>query len=150
MPHKGHMAHMAHEHMFVWNSFLTRPIRHALGTNRWTLALSHGFFHQERMSIFGRVISLVLIARRSRHFAGTRYLKWGVNDRGRVANEVEVEQLLLCTALHRAHVHFRASHFPCLDSVSLAPLCRNAVPEEGGERPGASGQRGGGGAPSCC
>ncbi|CAI5475844.1 unnamed protein product [Closterium sp. Yama58-4] len=52
------------------------------------------------MSIFGRVISLVLIARRSRHFAGTRYLKWGVNDRGRVANEVEVEQLLLCTALH--------------------------------------------------
>ncbi|CAI5519407.1 unnamed protein product, partial [Closterium sp. Naga37s-1] len=111
VPRMGHMAHMAHEHMFVWNSFLTRSIRHALGTNRWTLALSHGFFHQERMSIFGRVISLVLIARRSRHFAGTRYLKRGVNDRGRVANEVEVEQLLLDhshepilpppTALHR-------------------------------------------------
>ncbi|GJP55225.1 hypothetical protein CLOM_g14198 [Closterium sp. NIES-68] len=88
-------GHMAHEHMFVWNAFLTRPIRHALSTSRWTLALSHGFFHQERMSIFGRVISLVLIARRSRHFAGTRYLKRGVNDRGRVANEVEVEQVLL-------------------------------------------------------
>lgn len=28
------------------------------------------------------------MARRSRHFAGTRYLKRGISDAGRVANEV--------------------------------------------------------------
>jgi len=37
---------------------------------------------------------VTLIARRSRHFAGTRYRKRGVSDTGRVANEVEVEQVV--------------------------------------------------------
>ena len=37
---------------------------------------------------------VTLIARRSRHFAGTRYRKRGVSDAGRVANEVEVEQVV--------------------------------------------------------
>ena len=37
---------------------------------------------------------MTLIARRSRHFAGTRYRKRGVSDTGRVANEVEVEQVV--------------------------------------------------------
>ena len=36
----------------------------------------------------------MLIARRSRHFAGTRYLKRGVSDQGKVANDVEHEQIL--------------------------------------------------------
>ncbi|KAJ0087013.1 hypothetical protein Patl1_07168 [Pistacia atlantica] len=48
-----------------------------------------------RLSIFGRDFSVSLISRCSRHFAGTRYLKRGVNDRGRVANDVETEQIVL-------------------------------------------------------
>jgi len=36
----------------------------------------------------------MLLARRSRHFAGTRYLKRGVSDRGKVANDVEHEQII--------------------------------------------------------
>ncbi|KAE9446385.1 hypothetical protein C3L33_21717, partial [Rhododendron williamsianum] len=67
-----------------------------------------------RLSIFGRDFSVSLVSRRSRHFAGTReglkedeqqtslfichgcsYLKRGVNDRGRVANDVETEQIVL-------------------------------------------------------
>jgi hypothetical protein len=35
-----------------------------------------------------------MIARRSRHFAGTRYLKRGLNEEGKVANFVEVEQIV--------------------------------------------------------
>lgn len=46
------------------------------------------------MHDYGRVLQLILIARRSRHFAGTRYLKRGVSDRGTVANDVEHEQML--------------------------------------------------------
>ncbi|KAG5523611.1 hypothetical protein RHGRI_035420 [Rhododendron griersonianum] len=45
------------------------------------------------LSISGRYFKLTLIARRSRHFAGTRYLKRGVNEKGRVANDVETEQI---------------------------------------------------------
>lgn len=37
---------------------------------------------------------ITLIARRSRHYAGVRYLKRGVNDEGNVANEVETEQIV--------------------------------------------------------
>ena len=37
---------------------------------------------------------VTLIARRSRHFAGTRYIKRGIDQRGYVANEVESELLV--------------------------------------------------------
>ncbi|PIA43224.1 hypothetical protein AQUCO_02000573v1 [Aquilegia coerulea] len=59
-----------------------------------TVALVHGFFKQEKLSISGRDFKLTLIARRSRHYAGTRYLKRGVNEKGRVANDVETEQIV--------------------------------------------------------
>jgi hypothetical protein len=32
------------------------------------------------LTVLGRVIFITLIARRSRHYAGARYLKRGVND----------------------------------------------------------------------
>ena len=32
------------------------------------------------LTVLGRVIFVTLIARRSRHYAGARYLKRGVND----------------------------------------------------------------------
>lgn len=44
--------------------------------------------------MFGRQLTITLVARRSRHFAGTRYRKRGLNDRGNVANEVETEQIV--------------------------------------------------------
>lgn len=80
---------------FVWNSYLTEAVRTRCKNNIWTVALVHGHFKQMRMSIFGRDFSIALVSRRSRHFAGTRYLKRGVNDRGRVANDVETEQIVL-------------------------------------------------------
>jgi phosphatidylinositol 3,5-bisphosphate 5-phosphatase len=39
-------------------------------------------------------LNVILIARRSRYFAGTRYLKRGVSEQGKVANDVEHEQIL--------------------------------------------------------
>lgn len=44
--------------------------------------------------MLNRVVYVTLIARRSRYFAGARYLKRGVNDEGNVANEVETEQIV--------------------------------------------------------
>jgi hypothetical protein len=37
---------------------------------------------------------MYIYKRRSRHFAGTRYLKRGVSDTGKVANDVEIEQVV--------------------------------------------------------
>jgi len=62
--------------------------------NRWFVALIHGFVEQVSFSVLGRVLLFTLISRRSRYFAGTRYLKRGLSDEGYVANEVETEQIL--------------------------------------------------------
>ncbi|XLR58760.1 hypothetical protein HN51_013140 [Arachis hypogaea] len=51
-----------------------------------------------KLSISGRDFHLTIIARRSRHYAGTRYLKRGVNEKGRVANDVETEQIVFADA----------------------------------------------------
>ncbi|KAK9275983.1 hypothetical protein L1049_023259 [Liquidambar formosana] len=83
-----------YETMFVWNEFLTRGIRNHLQNTLWTVALVYGFFKQATHLISGRGFKLTLIARRSRHYAGTRYLKRGVNEKGRVANDVETEQIV--------------------------------------------------------
>ncbi|OMO67110.1 hypothetical protein CCACVL1_20784 [Corchorus capsularis] len=83
-----------YETMFVWNEFLTRGIRNHLQNTIWTVALVYGFFKQSTLSVSGREFKLTLIARRSRHYAGTRYLKRGVNEKGRVANDVETEQIV--------------------------------------------------------
>ena len=84
-------------HRFIWNSFLAANLGVGLPAGvlqRWVTPVIHGFFHQVDLSIFGRRLSLALVARRSRHFAGTRFLKRGVNALGQVANEVETEQIV--------------------------------------------------------
>ncbi|XP_044487636.1 phosphoinositide phosphatase SAC2-like isoform X3 [Mangifera indica] len=85
---------LLYETMFVWNEFLTRGIRNTLKNTLWTVALVYGFFKQEKYTVSGKNFKLTLIARRSRHYAGTRYLKRGVNEKGRVANDVETEQIV--------------------------------------------------------
>ncbi|XP_071741977.1 phosphoinositide phosphatase SAC2-like [Rutidosis leptorrhynchoides] len=82
------------ETMFVWNKFLTTMIQNQLRNNLWTVQLVYGYFKQVSLSIAEKDFKLTLIARRSRHYAGTRYLKRGVNEKGRVANDVETEQIV--------------------------------------------------------
>ncbi|MFS7981108.1 putative SAC domain, polyphosphoinositide phosphatase Fig4 [Helianthus anomalus] len=82
------------ETMFVWNEFLTSTIHNQLRNNLWTVQLVYGYFKQVKLSIGEKDFWLTLIARRSRHYAGTRYLKRGVNEKGRVANDVETEQIV--------------------------------------------------------
>jgi hypothetical protein len=43
--------------------------------------------------MFGKCLDVIMIARRSRHYAGTRYLKRGINVHGKAANDCEVEQV---------------------------------------------------------
>lgn len=80
--------------MFVWNEYLTRGIRNYLKSTLWTVALVYGYFGQVKLSLSGKDFTLTLIARRSRHYAGPRYMKRGINENGRVANDVETEQIV--------------------------------------------------------
>ena len=85
---------------FCWNAHLAHPLAACLGglsspaMRRWLLPLMHGSFGATSLALCGTPVSVVLLARRSSRFAGTRYRKRGVNDAGDVANYVETEQIV--------------------------------------------------------
>ncbi|SCU99053.1 LANO_0F00628g1_1 [Lachancea nothofagi CBS 11611] len=91
--------------MFMWNSNLLKPVFPCIDTvYDWFQAMVHGFIDQVNVLIWGRSVYVTLIARRSHHFAGARYLKRGVNKQGYVANEVETEQIvsdMILTPFHQ-------------------------------------------------
>lgn len=100
-----------HNERFVWNNLLLRPVlsQSDIATYEWFQPIIHGFIDQANISIYGRKIYITIIARRSHHFAGARFLKRGVNDRGNVANEVETEQIvsdMLTTSFHHPKFGF--------------------------------------------
>ncbi|KAJ1698653.1 hypothetical protein LUZ63_007165 [Rhynchospora breviuscula] len=84
-----------YDSMFVWNEYLTRHLRSSAKSDIWTVPLVYGFFKQEKYSVSENNFIFTLIGRRSRYFAGTRYLRRGVNTMGRVANDVETEQIVV-------------------------------------------------------
>ncbi len=85
---------------YKWNSYLLNEFAGCLQSKSWILPICHGFFRQLQCIVHGRVARVSLFGRRSRFFAGTRYLKRGVNDDGYVANDVEVEQVIEDDACH--------------------------------------------------
>lgn len=99
--------------MFVWNNHLLQPVTNVLNTPYdWCRPIIHGYFDQAAISIYGRTAHVTVIARRSRYFAGARFLKRGANDLGYVANDVETEQIVsesLTTSFHAPGPKFFAS-----------------------------------------
>jgi len=79
--------------MFIWNHYLLKNGFKSFKSS-WVLPIIHGFVDQSKISIYGHIVIVTLIARRSRHFAGARFLKRGVNNEGYVANDVETEQIV--------------------------------------------------------
>eukprot|EP00002_Diphylleia_rotans_P023670 TRINITY_DN4655_c0_g1_i2.p1 TRINITY_DN4655_c0_g1~~TRINITY_DN4655_c0_g1_i2.p1 ORF type:complete len:448 (+),score=67.91 TRINITY_DN4655_c0_g1_i2:53-1396(+) len=80
---------------FIWNYYLKHADSYKPEVpSDWTVDLLHGFFGQVKAEAFSHSITITLLARRSRYFAGTRFLKRGVNESGYVANYVETEQIV--------------------------------------------------------
>ncbi|KAI1185677.1 SacI homology domain-containing protein [Nemania serpens] len=98
------VAHRDDNNMFVWNSHLLRPAADSLSNQfDWCRPIIHGYIDQAAISVYGRTAHITIIARRSRFFAGARFLKRGANDLGYVANDVETEQIVsesLTTSFH--------------------------------------------------
>ncbi|KAI0012195.1 SacI homology domain-containing protein [Xylariaceae sp. FL0662B] len=90
--------------MFIWNSYLLQPAEDALHDPfDWCRPIIHGYIDQAAIDVYGRTAHITVIARRSRYFAGARFLKRGANDLGYVANDVETEQIVseaLTTSFH--------------------------------------------------
>ena len=76
---------------FVWNEYL---LESANIHSDWLIYIIHGYVGQAIIKEFGKELYLTLIARRSKKYAGTRFLKRGTNQDGDVANEVETEQII--------------------------------------------------------
>ncbi|KAI5832780.1 hypothetical protein K523DRAFT_297593, partial [Schizophyllum commune Tattone D] len=101
---------------FAWNfHMLSAPFQNGAADPakaHWLLPFVHGHVDQAKLTVLGRVVFVTLIARRSRHFAGARYLKRGVTDEGNVANEVETEQIV-SEALTTAFYYPPPKHSAC-------------------------------------
>jgi len=79
---------------FIWNTHILQPLLKATNNFGLIIPIINGCVTQKNLELEGRVVSLVIISRRSRFYAGPRYLKRGINIFGDVANEVETEQIL--------------------------------------------------------
>ena len=64
------------------------------------MPLVHGHWQQRTLSVSAKAVTVSIIARRSKFYAGTRFRKRGTNDQGHVANDVETEQASSRILLH--------------------------------------------------
>lgn len=90
---------LGYNELFMWNLNLLQPILSQIDTTYdWFQPIIYGFVNQIDIPIVpnntSNIVSICVIARRSRKFAGLRFLKRGANNEGNVANEVETEQIV--------------------------------------------------------
>nr|NP_001163676.1 spermathreecae, isoform E [Drosophila melanogaster]ACZ94972.1 spermathreecae, isoform E [Drosophila melanogaster] len=78
---------------FFWNKHMIRDLIN-LNDKTWILPIIQGFMQVENCVIGNECFTLALVSRRSRHRAGTRYKRRGVDEKGNCANYVETEQIL--------------------------------------------------------
>ncbi|XP_055384733.1 phosphatidylinositide phosphatase SAC2 [Condylostylus longicornis] len=78
---------------FFWNKHMVENIS-VFNDKTWILPIIQGFVQVEHCVIGEDCFTLALVSRRSRHRAGTRYKRRGVDVQGFCANYVETEQIL--------------------------------------------------------
>ena len=85
--------HEPFESHFLWNNYLIKEFYQSLVKKRWVMPVIYGDISYLNFRAATKNCTFVLVSRRSRRYAGTRYLKRGINEHGNVANFVEVEQI---------------------------------------------------------
>ena len=101
---------------FYWNKFHIEEFDNAIKNKLWINNCIYGYFEQINCIVYGLRFNVTIIARRNRHYSGTRYLKRGISDDGYVGNDVETEQILeeiststSDTPIISSYVHIRGS-----------------------------------------
>lgn len=77
--------------MFMWNKYHVEDFYELVDCKLWVIPFIHGYISQLNFEDLNKRCSVILISRRSRFYAGTRYLKRGINNLGYSANHVETE-----------------------------------------------------------
>ena len=72
-----------------------REFSECIERKKWLLPIVHGYCRQINIKSKGTRFNVIIVSRRSRHHAGTRYIKRGMDDYGFVANFVETEQIVV-------------------------------------------------------
>ena len=112
----------AYADQWLWNFYPAHTLLSSLPlSSYWLVPLVHGFFQQQLLRVGHLDLLVTLLARRSRHYAGTRYIKRGIEARGHVANEVESEQIIEC--IDRGSAWFSNS-----TSYSSVVILRGSIP----------------------
>lgn len=78
------------------HSWLLHSAQYGLGFyfQPMLLSLTFELLIVTEADVYGKIIQLTVVARRSRLFAGARFLKRGINEQGNCANDVETEQIV--------------------------------------------------------
>ncbi|XBW36319.1 hypothetical protein QEN19_001901 [Hanseniaspora menglaensis] len=105
---KSSQSNVNYNDLFIWNKYLLECILNCLDTAYdWFQPIIHGFIDQIDIPILSNStsnkISVCIIARRSRQYAGLRFLKRGISNEGYVANEVESEQIVSNSSITSFH-----------------------------------------------
>jgi len=80
---------------FFWNFFLVQPfIADGGQLDAWILPIMRGCIQIFLFMLQDKSFEFILISRRSRYRAGTRYITRGADEEGKVANYVETEQIV--------------------------------------------------------
>jgi hypothetical protein len=94
-----------YDSLYTWNHRLLRPLRRCLDPDLGIVVpVIHGYYVQRMYTSASGDMQITLLARRSRRFAGVRFLKRGVNERGDTGNDVETEQIVINMS-HGRSVH---------------------------------------------
>ncbi|KAG0643416.1 putative phosphoinositide phosphatase [Tuber brumale] len=84
---------------FFWNRYIQSDLIDLRGSNPaadpFILPVFFGFLRITMTALKSTPLSFILITRRSRHRAGTRYFTRGVDESGNVANFNETEQIVI-------------------------------------------------------
>ncbi|KAG5518751.1 hypothetical protein PMAC_002720 [Pneumocystis sp. 'macacae'] len=125
--------------MFVWNyNLLNTGVKCLKNQSKWCIPIVHGFIDQANISVYGRSIYITLIARRSRHFAGARFFKRGVNSKGYVANDVESEQIvseMLTTSFYTKDMKLNPKYTSYVQNRGSIPLFWSQDPNNMSPKP---------------
>merc|ERR1711871_1599966 len=83
------------DNRFFWNKECVHDLI-ACKADEWIVPFMSAFVEfQPNCEVEGKTFSILFISRRSRHRAGCRFTKRGIDESGNVANFVETEQILL-------------------------------------------------------
>ncbi|PRT54279.1 Phosphoinositide phosphatase SAC1 [Wickerhamiella sorbophila] len=112
-PNSGEKPYESADERFFWNYAVSQPLVRAAekepAVKEFVCVTIFGVYHLEHTKINGVPLKFGIVSRRSRHRAGTRYFRRGIDDNGNVANYNETEQLLFVKDRVYSYVQTRGS-----------------------------------------